>query len=573
MSFRNLKRLLPLLPLLLLTGCSPEEEGATTHIVGPPRPGAPTGAAAIGSTGNAKALFVDMARVAGINYRWTIPGLRPLDILQTIGNGCAFLDYDGDGDLDVLLVGTDHVALYKGDGHGHFTDVSRAMGLDTLKGHFLGCAVGDYDNDGFEDVYLSGYRTGLLLHNQHAQRFTDVTQAAGLKPQPWGTSCAWAEIVPGSGRLDLFVGNYVRFGPQAGPRMCQWHGLSVACGPGVYGPEQGVLNHNLGQGRFKQVGWGVSKTSGKVLGAAFADYDRSGRQSLYLANDMVSGDLLRNDGTRLVEVGSASGTAFGGDGQPHGGMGVDWADYDNDGKIDLAVGTFQEQTKSIFHNQGAGIFEDRAAVLGLVQPTPYVTFGVKWLDFDNSGWLGLMITNGQVLNNIAEADHEHVYRQPTLLFRSLHGKRFADLSTQAGPDLQHPIVGRGLAIGDFDNDGRIDALVVDSEGVPLLLHNESSPVGHWLSLKLVGTKSNRDGIGALVTVITHSAADGPTNTLTQTRLCHTDGSYLSASDGRVHVGLGKAAVAETVTVHWPSGYVDTLHNVKADQFLTVHEEQ
>jgi len=507
--------------------------------------------------------FVDVAAQSGINYRWTISTPRPLNILGTIGNGCALLDYDHSGHLSALLVGTDHLALFKGDGRGHFTDVSHQTGLDTLRGHFLGCAVGDYDNDGFEDIYVSGYRTGLLLHNEGGRRFTDVTARAGLKAQPWGTSAAFAEIIPGSGRLDLFVGNYVRFGPQTVPQMCPWKGVQVACGPNMYGPEFGALYHNLGQGRFKRVGWGLDKTSGKVLGAAFADYDQSGRQSLYLANDMVPGDLLRNDGTRLVDVATASGTAFGNDGLPHGGMGLDWGDYDNDGRLDLMVGTFQNQTKSVFHNSGNGLFEDRSLALGLMRPTPYVTFGVKWADFDNDGWLDLLLTSGHIIDNVAEASEGLTYRQPTTLFHNESGRQFTDVSAQAGLALAAPLVGRGLAVGDFDNDGRVDALVVDSEGAPLLLHNESAPVGHWLSLKLAGTRSNRDGIGALVTV----TAGG----LTQTRLCHTDGSYLSASDVRVHVGLGEAAVAQTVTVRWPSGQRDIFRHVQANKFLLAQE--
>ena len=574
MSFKNLSRLFPLL-LLLLAGCGPEEEIATPHHVGPPRPGswlsvhktpvsAPTGAAAIGSPGDSKALFVDVARQAGMNYRWTVPGPRPLDILQTIGNGCAFLDYDNSGHLSVLLIGTDHVALFKGDGHGHFTDVSHAMGLDTLRGHFLGCAVGDYDNDGFEDVYISGYRTGLLLHNDGGKSFTDVTAKAGLKPQPWGTACAWADI-DNDGRLDLFVGGYADYERQKGPILCKDHDILSSCGPNYYGAKPGMLYHNEGGGRFRDVtqAWGLSNT-GKTLGAAFADYAGSGHPGLYLANDEQVGNLFQNSGARMKDIGRESGAGFDGRFRTHGGMGLDWGDYDNDGKLDLFIAAFRSEPKTIHHNEGGGLFQDRSESLTFGGATePYVAFGGKWLDYDNDGWLDLMIANGHVQDNIAAIDKGATYREPTQLFRNDHGRLLVDMSARAGADLPRPIVGRGLAVGDFDNDGRMDALVVDSEGMPLLLRNESAPVGHWLSLKLVGTKSNRDGIGALVTVI----AGG----LTQTRLCHTDGSYLSASDVRVHLGLGKAAVAETIRVHWPSGQVDVLRHVKSDQHLTVRE--
>jgi len=518
--------------------------------------------------GDGSVRFVDVAQKAGLNYRWSIPGPRPLDILQTIGNGCALLDYDNDGKLDILLVGTDHLALYKGDGRGHFTDVSHAMGLDTLRGHFLGCAVGDYDNDGYEDVYISGYRTGVLLHNEGGKHFQDVTQAAGLKPQPWGTSAAWADV-DGDGRLDLFVGNYLQFDPAKSKRLCEVDGHPTACGPLDYSPQLGVLYHNDGGGKFHDVSnaWHPSAW-GKTLGAAFADYDGKGRPGLALANDEMLGELHQNLGNTFNEVGRSHGESVDSRFRIHAGMGIDWGDYDNDGRPDQAVTTYQNEPKSIYHNEGDGFFKEKSERVGLENTTvPYVAFGVKWLDFDNSGWLGLLIANGHVEDNAALIDPSTTYRQPTQLFRNLHGKRFADLSTQAGPDLERPIVGRGLAVGDFDNDGRVDALVVDSEGGPVLLRNQSKPVGHWLSFKLVGTRSNRDGIGALVTV----TAGGLTHPLTQTRLCHTDGSYLSASDVRVHVGLGQAAVADTVVIHWPSGQRDTFHHVRADRFLTVRE--
>ena len=448
--------------------------------------------------------------------------------------------------------------------------MSHQAGLDTLRGHFLGCAVGDYDNDGYEDVYVSGYRTGLLLHNEAAagggRRFRDVTAQAGLRPQPWGTSAAFAETTPGSGKLDLYVGDYLQFDPKTSRRLCRKGAQQVACSPTEYVAEHGVFYRNEGGGRFRDVTRerGVQDGAGKTLGVAFADFDGSGRPSLYLANDEEPGDLFENRGKTFRNRGGASGTAYDGRFRMHAGMGTDWGDYDNDGRLDLFADAFQGEPKSAFHNEGDGLFQDRSAGLLLASATaPYVAFGAKWLDYDNDGWLDLMIVNGHVYDNITSIDKTTTYRQPTQLFHNDHGRLLVDLSGRAGPDLPRPIVGRGLAIGDFDNDGRVDALVVDSEGAPLLLRNESRPVGHWLSLTLEGTKSNRDGLGALVT----ATAGG----LTQTRLCHTDGSYLSASDKRVHLGLGKASVAETVRVQWPSGRVDVLHHIRGDRFLVARE--
>ena len=550
------RRLATLLPLLcLLCGCSPPPL-PTIHSLRP-RP-APTLPAP-----EHNVRFVDTAQSAGLHYRWTVPGPPPHDILQTIGNGCAFLDYDNDGKLGILLVGP-KLTLYRGDGRGHFTDVTHTMGLDKFNGHFLGCAVGDYDNDGYDDVYVSGYRTGLLLHNDGGKSFTDVTAKAGLKPQSWGTACTFADI-DNDGRLDLFVGGYADYDRKKGPVLCKDQGVSSSCGPNYYGPEAGALYHNEGGGRFRDVtqAWGLAKT-GKTLGAAFADYGESGHPSLYLANDEVAGNLFQNSGARMKDVGRESGAAFDSRFRTHGGMGLDWGDYDNDGKMDLFIAAFRSEPKTVHHNEGGGLFQDRSEGLTLGAATePYVAFGGKWLDYDNDGWLDLMIANGHVQDNIAAIDKGATYREPTQLFRNDRGRLLVDMSGRAGPDLPRPIVGRGLAVGDFDNDGRVDALVVDSEGTPLLLKNESAPVGHWLSLKLVGTKSNRDGIGALVTV----TAGG----LTQTRLCHTDGSYLSASDVRVHVGLGKAARVERLRIRWPSGQVDVLSHVETDRFLTVRE--
>ncbi|MCA1595671.1 MAG: CRTAC1 family protein [Chloroflexi bacterium] len=508
-------------------------------------------------------LFRDVAAAAGVRYRWVIAGKRPLNILQTIGNGCAFLDYDNDGNLDVLVVGP-KLALFHGDGHGHFSDVTHQTGLDKLTGHFLGCAVGDYDNDGFDDIYLSAYRGGVLLHNDGGHGFTDVTARSGIPPQAWGTSCSFADV-DGDGRLDLYVAGYVAFGPGVKPQLCDYGGRMSACGPRFYLPQQGRLYHNEGNGRFRDVTkqWGAQRVQGKTLGVAFADYDGSGKQSLALANDEMPGDLLRSTARGFVDQGSRSGTIYDNAGNVHGGMGLDWGDYDNDGKLDLAVATFQDEAKCVYHDDGAGLFTERSADLGIADPArPLVAFGVKWLDYDNDGWLDLIFSNGHVQDNISAIDHTATYRQPLRLFHNEQAKSFEDVSRTAGPAFQQPIVGRGLAVGDFDNDGRIDVLVVDSEGAPLLLHNECRSAAHWVSFRLIGTRSNRDGIGAIVEL------DAGGRRLY--RRCATDGSYLSASDRRVHFGLGCAATA-SAHIRWPSGIVTVLRSVPVDRVVTVRE--
>ena len=514
-------------------------------------------------------VFVETAKAAGLQYRWEIPGKRPLNILQTIGNGCAFLDYDNDGSLDILLVGT-KLALYKGDGKGHFVDVTHAVGLDRFTGHFLGCAVGDVDGDGYDDLYISGYKTGLLLHNVQGRRFEDVTRQAGLKSQPWGTSCAFAETRFGSGLLDLYIGNYARFGPEQ-VQLCTESGLKTSCGPRYYTPLPGVFYRNDGRGHFTEFTRqsGVSGASGRTLGVAFADFDGSGRPGLALANDEMQGDLLQpgaKGGPAYRNVGAVAGTALDRDGNVHGGMGEDWGDYDNDGHLDLFVATFAGESKSLYHNDGGGHFSDLGIATGIGQPTaPFVAFGCKFLDYDNDGWLDLILANGHVQDNINLLDHSSSYRQSLQLFHNRGGPTvsFEDVSAACGPEALKPIVGRGLAIGDFDNDGRLDVLAVDSEGVPLLLRNRAEKAGHWLGVRLIGVKSNRDGYGALLN------AEFAGRRLV--RQCQTGGSYLSASDRRVHFGLGSATRIEKLTVQWPSGHTDTYSNMEADRYMTLRE--
>lgn len=529
--------------------------------------------------------FADRAESAGLDYRWVIAGKRPLNILQSIGNGCAFLDFDGDGNLDILLIGSP-LALYRGDGKGRFTDVTKAAGLDKLHGHFLGCAVGDYDNDGYPDIYISAHQGGVLLHNEagvgtsHKPKikrqnaasrvFRDVTKQAGLAAQPWGASCAFVDV-DGDGRLDLYIGNYVLFGPNTKPQLCDMHSILTSCGPGEYAAAKGVLYHNLGGGRFQDVtrAWGFDTVSGKALGVAAAPFDSVGQRALAIANDQVPGDFLVLHGARSKNRGIASGMAYAGDGRVYGGMGLDWGDYDNDGQLDLVIATYQNQAKPVFHNENGAFVVQDTAKLGMFSSLPRVAFGVKWLDVDNDGWLDLLFANGHVQDNIANVDlfgrtnGGAIYRQPMTFYRNLRGQKFQDESARLG-SAQRPIVGRGLAVGDYDNDGKIDALAVDSEGRPILLHNETPNAGHWLLVKLVGTRSNRDGFGALVIV----QAGG----VKRVRHCGTDGSYLSASDARVHIGLGTATKA-TLTVRWPSGHTDTYPAVKSDRIVTLREKR
>jgi hypothetical protein len=347
-------------------------------------------------------------------------------------------------------------------------------------------------------------------------------------------------------------------------QLCDFDGHLSACGPKFYDAERGTLYKNAGNSRFQDVtkAWGADKVSGKTLGVAFCDYDGSGRQSIFLSNDQVPGNLLRNEGGSFKDTGVLTGVAYDKTGNVYAGMGTDWGDYDNDGRLDLTAMAFRSQEKFIFKNDDH-FFSEKSAGLGLQSANPYVAFGVKWLDFDNDGWLDLMIANGHVQDNIAEIDQGATYREPTLLFQSQNGTRFTDVTAQMDKSARRDIVGRGLATGDFDNDGRVDALVVDGEGAPLLLHNQTPTPGNYLSLRLTGSKSNRNGYGAVVTI----EAGGKR----LVRVCHADGSYLSSSDSRVHVGIGDAKTA-TITVRWPAGKTQVVKAEAVNRNITIQEE-
>ena len=510
-------------------------------------------------------IFRNVAQEVGLNYRWSSPGKRPLTILGTIGNGCAFLDYDGDGNLDILLVGP-APALYQGDGKGKFKDVSVETGISALKGYLLGCAVGDYDNDGHPDIYLSGYREGRLLHNQGGKRFADVSASSGLKPQPWGSSAGFADL-DGDGALDLYICNYADFSPETKPQLCKFqtkdHGdVLSSCGPRYYTGIKGAMYHNVG-GKFVDVTkqWGFDTHNGRGLGVAFADIDNSGRIAVAVANDEAPGDLFARQGTAMAfeNIGEVSGTARDRSGSVHGGMGVDFGDYNNDGKFDLFVATFRNEAKALYRNDGGSLFTDISYPAGVARPAlPYVTFGAKFLDFDNDGWQDIILCNGHVQDNIKQIENVD-YPQPVVLMRNSAPGQFEDATQSSGIGSLSPIVGRGLASGDYDNDGKIDVLIVDSEGSPLLLHNEGG-ANNWIGFRLLD-KSGRDAYGAIVTV----KAGG----LTQTKICQSAGSYMSASDPRTLFGLGTATKIESATVRWPGGGTSVISTPLLGCYMTI----
>ncbi len=491
-------------------------------------------------------------------------GRSPLTILDTAGCGCAFVDVDGDSLPDILLVGQPRCTLYHNRGDGTFEDITERAGL-TATGTFMGVAVGDYDNDGRPDLLITGYGCNVLYHNLGG-RFEDVTQRAGLEargPTDWATSATFADL-DGDGKLDVVIGHYVTFTPQT-LQTCDYSGVPAACPPFYYDAQKLTVYRNLGNGRFQDVTaqWGMAGGHGNNLGVAAADFDGDGREDLYVANDGLPADLWHNTGKGFVNVALASGTAYDREGQPQAGMGIDWADVDGDGRPDLLVTTFQDQAKALYHNEGAGQFRFVSFDVGLgAQTRNRLAFGVICADFDGDGRPDIVFANGHVQDTINRIHPPATYAQSPQCFRNRGDGTFDDVSATCGPAFQKPIVGRGLAVGDYDNDGRPDLLMVDLEGHPLLLHNESPPT-HWLGVRLIGRRSNRDGIGAHLTLTA--------GTQRQVREVQSGRSYLSACDTRILFGLGSASTLPSLTVHWLSGRVQQVTVPALDRYLTVEE--
>jgi hypothetical protein len=526
--------------------------------------------------------FVDVTSRLGINFQYRSSHTSRKYLLETMGAGVALFDYDNDGRLDIFLVNGAPLGdptpkgtipqktgpeywnrLYHQEPDGTFEDVTARAGLQGV-GYGMGVAVGDYDNDGFEDLYVTAYGGNRLYHNNGNGTFTDVTLTAGVAGSGWSTAAAWVDL-DGDGFLDLVVLRYLDW--DFDDLWCGEHkeGYRAYCHPDHFKPISPLVYHNNKNGTFTEIGEkaGLSKPA-KGLGLAIADYDRDGHIDFFVANDSMMEFLYHNKGDGSFEdVALVTEVAVDIDGRTYAGMGVDFADYNNDGWPDLVVTDLANQRYALYLNNGEGSFNYVSPNAGLAQMTlAHSGWGVRFLDYDNDGWKDLLIAQGHDLDTI-ELNFPHLhYREPMLLARNT-GRGFADVSAQSGSVFAQPWVARGLAVGDVDNDGRLDAIVTTNDGLVHVLHNQTQTRNHWLLLKLVGHSSNRDAIGAEVELVTAAGSQFAT--------VSTASSYLSASDKRVHFGLGKESSIQRIEIRWPSGIRQTIKDARADQILQIDE--
>jgi enediyne biosynthesis protein E4 len=532
------------------------------------------------SRGAAK--FTDIASSLHLNFEYHASHTSKKYLIETMGSGVALFDYDNDGRLDIFAVNGAPLhdptprgtipqkteakywnRLYHQKQDGTFEDVTEQAGLQGV-GYGMGVAVGDYDNDGYEDLYVTAYGGNKLYHNNGNGSFTDVTAKAGVGGSGWSTSAAWVDL-DNDGLLDLIVLRYLQWDfddTWCGERK---EGYRAYCHPNAYPAIAPLIYHNDGNGHFTDVSQKIGLGEpAKGLGIALADYDRDGRIDIFIANDSMPEFLYHNRGDgSFEEVGLSSGVAVDGEGHTYAGMGVDFADYNNDGLPDVVVTDLASQIYALYRNNGDGTFTYDSYPSGIGRMTMlHSGWGVRFLDYDNDGWKDLLITQGHDLDTIQLTNPNIHYRESMLLARNT-GKVFEDVSAEAGEIFQQAWVGRGLAIGDIDNDGRLDAVGTSNDGRMYVLHNSTQTENHWLTLELRGHKSNRDAIGAEIKVTTAKGSQMATVT--------TAGSYLSSSDKRAHFGLGGEAVAGTIEIRWPSGIRQTMKNVVADQILKIEE--
>ena len=519
--------------------------------------------------------FTEIAAQAGITFKHVFSPEKKY-IVESMSGGVALFDYDNDGYLDIYFVNSLTVdlaakhqktksALYHNNGDGTFTEVTDKAGVGDV-GFGMGVAVGDYNNDGFDDLYVTCLGRNHLFKNNGNGTFTDVTNKAGVGDPRWSTGAAFLDY-DNDGKLDLFVSNYVDFDldhlPEFGKgRTCQFKGVPVQCGPRGLPGAGDSLYHNNGDGTFTDVSKkaGVSDPNGYYgLGVICSDFDEDGYVDIFVANDSTPNFLYHNNGDgTFKEIGFTSGTAVNESGSEQGCMGVTVGDYDHDGKLDLFITNFDDEYNILYHNDGHNAFTDVSYTAKLAEVSlPYVGWGTKFFDYDNDGWLDLFVVNGHAY---PQRDH---YRQRELLHHNNRDGTFSEVAAQMGTTLMQERVGRGAAFGDIDNDGDIDIVVNDLDGSPQLLRNDGGNSNNSVLIKTVGVNSNRDGIGARVKVVSGD--------LTQIDEVRSGGSYLSQNDLRLHFGLEKRTIIDLIEVRWPSGVIDKITNLSANRILTIKE--
>jgi enediyne biosynthesis protein E4 len=524
------------------------------------------------------------ASASGITWVHTA-GLSPEKYLpESTGAGCAFLDYDNDGWMDIYFVNSGKCdiytppqplrnALYRNNRDGTFTDVTEKAGV-AGGGYGMGVAVGDYNADGFPDFYVTQYGRSILYRNNGDGTFTDVTEQAGVAAPGWASSAVWFDY-DNDGRLDLFVGRFVDFDKTkhhncGAPNIPALKGMNEYCYPRVYSPMPSWLFHNNGDGTFTDVSqkMGIADNPGKSWGVVATDVNNDGWMDLFVANDTVANFLFMNrGGKRFEEAGFTAGVSFGEGGKARSGMGVDSADVNQDGWMDLFVSNLNHEFYGFYQNRHDETFDDVAAPTGIATATKLMSgWGLKFVDYDNDGNLDLIIANGHP-DDLIEKIYDNVkYREPLLLFHNT-GSGLKNVSAESGPLFSRPMSGRGLALGDFDNDGAVDVLVSNNNEAPVLLRNNVGSQNHWLGLKLVGKKANIDAIGARVS---YQAGD-----LKKSRMKVGGGSYLSSHDPRMVLGMGQRTKIDWLEINWPqpSGLRQRLADLPVDRYITIHEGQ
>lgn len=521
--------------------------------------------------------FTDITEQAGISFRH-VSSPEKKYIVESMSGGVALFDYDNDGYLDIYLVNSLTVdmvkarqktrsQLYHNNGDGTFSDVTDKAGVGDI-GWGMGVAIGDYDNDGFDDIYVTCLGPNHLLHNNGKGAFTDVTQKAGVADPRWSAGASFVDY-DNDGKLDLFVSNYVDFDvnnlPEFGKgRSCQFKGIPVQCGPRGLKGAGDSLYHNNGDGTFTDVSKkaGVSDPDGYYgLGVICSDFDEDGLVDIFVANDSTPNFLYHNNGDgTFKEIGFGSGTAVNENGSEQGSMGVTLGDYDHDQRLDLFITNFDDDYNTLYRNDGKGSFTDvsyaaKIAALSL----PYVGWGTKFFDYDNDGWVDLLVVNGHVYPQLP------TYRQRNFVHHNNHDGTFTEVGAQLGSSFAEKRTGRGAAFGDIDNDGDVDVVINNLDGPPQVLRNDGGSVNNSILIKTIGVKSNRDGIGARVKVV---AGD-----LIQIDEVHSGDSYLSQSDLRLPFGVGKATKIDLIEVHWPSGAVDKVTGVSVNKIVSIKEGQ